>query len=218
MFQLTSAEDVKLDNVFVNLQEGDNRFSEVQLGDLGGCYSTQSKWATSGTFVGTPMWTSPEIIMEMPWNTATDIWSFGALVRRMLTLVDSLLHTVIDATLLQLISLIYGGDYNLFRPPMERDHEEYILGVLVEQFTFFGPFAPTISEIVTAESGPTIIWLTKEIPPQKLTPFAWITEREIVKRDKDFIGKFMKLDWRDRPTAKDLLEDKWWDEEEVVAA
>jgi len=81
---LIMMKDVKLDNVFVNLSEGDNRFSEVQLGDLGGCSSIHSKWATSGTFVGTPMWTSPEVIMEMPWNTASDIWSFGTLVRMLL--------------------------------------------------------------------------------------------------------------------------------------
>jgi serine/threonine protein kinase len=74
-------EDVKLDNVFANIQEdADDRFSEVQLGDLGGCYPADSKWATSGTMVGTPMWTSPEMLMETPWNTASDIWSFGAMV------------------------------------------------------------------------------------------------------------------------------------------
>jgi serine/threonine protein kinase len=74
--------DVKPDNVLVNLQEGDMRFSDVQLGDLGGCYPIDSEWATSGTVVGAPMWTSPEILMELPWNTAAEIWSFGALVRR----------------------------------------------------------------------------------------------------------------------------------------
>jgi serine/threonine protein kinase len=77
--------DVKPDNVFVNLQEGDIRFSGVQLGDLGGCYPVDSEWATSGTVVGAPMWTSPEILMEQPWNTAADIWSFGAMVRHIPT-------------------------------------------------------------------------------------------------------------------------------------
>lgn len=75
--------DVKPHNVFVNLQEGDsdNRFSDVQLGDLGGCYPAKSKWAKSGAMVGAPVWTSPEVLMELPWNTAADIWSFGAMVR-----------------------------------------------------------------------------------------------------------------------------------------
>lgn len=75
-----NAGDVKPNNVFVNLQEGDMRFSEVQLGDLGGCYPVDSEWATSGEFVGAPLWTSPEVHLNMPWNTATDIWSFGATV------------------------------------------------------------------------------------------------------------------------------------------
>lgn len=57
------------------------RFSDVQLGDLGGCYPIDSKWATSGTMVGAPIWNSPEVLMELPWNTATDIWSFGTIVR-----------------------------------------------------------------------------------------------------------------------------------------
>lgn len=188
--------DVKLDNVFVNLQEDENRFSEVQLGDLGGCSSIHSKWATSGKFVGTPMWTSPEVIMEMPWNTASDIWSFGTL----------------------LISLIYGGDFNLFRPEVERDHEEYSLGVLMKQYSYFAPFPVTMEEIATFESKITMLWLIQEIPPEKWTPFAWTTEREVVKRDKEFIGKFMKLNWKDRPTAKEILEDKWWDDDEEESA
>jgi serine/threonine protein kinase len=73
--------DVKPQNVFVNLQEGDMRFSDVQLGDLGGCYPADSHWATSGSMVGAPIWTSPEVLMNLPWNTATDIWSFGAMAR-----------------------------------------------------------------------------------------------------------------------------------------
>lgn len=72
--------DVKLDNVFVNYGEGDIRFSDVQLGDLGGTYPVDSKYAKEGTPVGAPMWSSPEVIMETPWNTATDIWSFGTVV------------------------------------------------------------------------------------------------------------------------------------------
>jgi serine/threonine protein kinase len=56
------------------------RFSDVQLGDLGGAYPADSEYAKEGTPVGAPMWTSPEVIMETPWNTATDIWSFGTLV------------------------------------------------------------------------------------------------------------------------------------------
>jgi serine/threonine protein kinase len=80
--RLTKVKDVKLDNVLVNLQENDDdRFTDIQLGDLGGCVSADSEWATSGTQVGTPMWSAPELLMEILWNTAADIWSFGTVVR-----------------------------------------------------------------------------------------------------------------------------------------
>jgi serine/threonine protein kinase len=72
--------DIKLDNVLVNYKKGTNRFSDAQLGDLGGTYPTDSKYARKGTPVGAPMLTSLEVIMETPWNTATDIWSFGTIV------------------------------------------------------------------------------------------------------------------------------------------
>lgn len=77
---LMITQDIKLDNVLVNYRDGDVRFSDVQIGDLGGSYPEDSKWARGGTPIGAPMWTSPEVIMETPWNTATDIWSFGSLV------------------------------------------------------------------------------------------------------------------------------------------
>lgn len=72
--------DVKLDNILVNYGDGDIQFSDVQLPDLGGTQPIDSKYARERTPVGAPMWTSPEVIMETPWNTATDIWSFGTVV------------------------------------------------------------------------------------------------------------------------------------------
>jgi hypothetical protein len=32
--------------------------------------------------------------------------------------------------------------------------------------------------------------------------------------DKEFVGKTMTMDWRDRPTENELLEDEWFDDEE----
>ncbi|KAF3482623.1 serine/threonine protein kinase [Arthroderma uncinatum] len=183
--------DVKLDNIFVNYKAGDNhenRFSDVQLGDLGGSCPGDSTLATEGTPVGAPMWSSPEVIMETPWNTATDIWSFGAV----------------------LISLIYGGDFNLFRPKtVSYGHEEYGLEVLKQQFRFFGPFPVKYEEVAGPMTVTAILYLMHEIPQSKTTPFRLITEREVCKSDKDFIGSIMMMDWRDRPTAKKLLDHPW---------
>ncbi|GIK02312.1 hypothetical protein Aspvir_006361 [Aspergillus viridinutans] len=184
--------DVKPDNIFVNYREGDNRFSDVQLGDLGGACSTNSAIAKEGTPIGAPMWSSPEVIMETPWNTATDIWSFGAV----------------------LISLIYGGNFNLFRPrTVPYGHEEYNLEVLKQQFRYFGPFPPKYEEIAGPETVTAILYLMQEIPQSQTTPFQRTTEREVCQKDKAFIGKIMMMDWRDRPTAKDLLQDEWFQED-----
>ena len=59
--------DIKSDNVLVNYtQSGENRFSDVVLGDLGGTYHVTSEYAKTGTPIGAPMWTSPEVLMEAP--------------------------------------------------------------------------------------------------------------------------------------------------------
>ncbi|KAK2736824.1 hypothetical protein FQN55_001413 [Onygenales sp. PD_40] len=191
--------DVKLDNVFVNYKghndDNDNsiRFSDVQLGDLGAAYHADSNWARKGTPIGAPMWSSPEVIMETPWNTATDIWSFGTI----------------------LISLIYGGNFNLFRPKtVSYGHEEYGLEVLKQQFRYFGPFPEKYHEIASPMTVSAILYLMQEIPQSKTTPFYLTTERGVCKEDKKFIGKIMMMDWRDRPTVKELLEDKWFRDED----
>lgn len=47
-------------------------------------------------------------------------------------------------------------------------------------------------------------------PPESMTHFSRVVEREVIKEDKEFILKIMKMDWRDRPTAKELLADEWF--------
>ncbi|RJE18156.1 serine threonine protein kinase [Aspergillus sclerotialis] len=114
--------DVKPDNIFVNYKsrgvEDSMRFTDVQLGGLGGACHFDSKWAKSGTPLGAPMWRSPEMIMETPWGPPTDIWSFGVI----------------------LIYMIYAGDFNIFdTTAVPYDHEEYSLEALKQQFRYFGP-------------------------------------------------------------------------------
>ncbi|KAJ5061081.1 putative serine/threonine protein kinase [Bipolaris maydis] len=138
---------------------GDIRFSEVQLGDLGGCYPTDSEWTTFGTM---------------------------------------------------LISLIYGGHFNFFRPKgMIQDDEWYSLGVIDNQFKFFAPYPAKIAKIAQIEAALSILYLVQSIPHEKTTTSIRAAEKEVTKRDNVFISKMMKLDRRDRPTAKELVEDDW---------
>ncbi|RYC55664.1 hypothetical protein CHU98_g10549 [Xylaria longipes] len=186
--------DIKLNNIFINLKEhrDEIRFSDVQLGDFGGSYPEDSEWARSGTPIGAPIWNSPEVIMETPWNTATDIWSFGTV----------------------LISLIYGGDFNIFRPKgVRHGDEKYNLEVLKSQFRYFGPIPAKVQEIFNEETLTSIVYLMELVRPETMTPFRFVTEREVDREDKEFILKIMQMDWRDRPTAKELLQDEWFREE-----
>lgn len=73
--------DVKADNILVNENlDQTNRFTDVQLADMGNSYPETHEYALEGQPNGAPMWTSPEVLMHMPWDTKTDIWSFGTLV------------------------------------------------------------------------------------------------------------------------------------------
>jgi hypothetical protein len=93
---------------------------------------------------------------------------------------------------------------------MKRDDEEYVLGVVEEQFKYFGPFPAKFAEVADPETVRSIMLIMQNIPKEKTRPFSQTTESEVSRRDNNFITKIMKLDWRDRPTAKELLEDEWW--------
>jgi hypothetical protein len=115
------------------------------------------------------------------------------------------------SNLKKLISLIYGGDFNIFRPKNARNGDEnYNVEVVKSQFRYFGPFPAKYEEIASEETVTTILYLMHLIQPSTMTPFRMVTEREVVKEDKEFILKLMQMDWRDRPAAKDLLQDEWF--------
>jgi serine/threonine protein kinase len=80
----------------------------------------------------------------------------------------------------------------------------------MKQHQFFGPFPLSYTELVDEEMLAVITCIINGVPPDMMKPFGWITEREISKEDKAFILKIMKMDPRDRPTAKELLKDEWF--------
>jgi hypothetical protein len=46
----------------------------------------------------------------------------------------------------------------------------------------------------------------------KLTPFSMASSGEIEEGDRDFVCRIMKLNANARPSARDLLQDKWFEE------
>jgi serine/threonine protein kinase len=69
----------------------------------------------------------------------------------------------------------------------------------------------TYQEICLPETLEVMASIMNSMPAEKKKPFGRVTENEISKEDKAFILKIMKLDPRDRPSARELLEDKWFD-------
>lgn len=72
--------DIKPSNILVNHDPLDGRITDVQLADLESMVPADSKYATEGDPIGTPMFRSTEAMLQMQWGTATDVWSFGTMV------------------------------------------------------------------------------------------------------------------------------------------
>jgi hypothetical protein len=81
-------------------------------------------------------------------------------------------------------------------------------------YRFFGPCPASFTETASETTCQGIDWMEQEIPIEELTPFARTSPKEVCSKDRDFIMKIMKLDYRDRPTAKELLADEWWNSDE----
>ncbi len=80
--------------------------------------------------------------------------------------------------------------------------------MLVEQTRRFGPFNDSFEEIADAERLEVCTGAVVHVQENKrLLPFCTSEDHVLARPDRDFISK---LDPRDRPTAKQLLQDAWF--------
>lgn len=63
--------DVKASNVLIS------RAGDAKLADLGVAATLKSEATHRGTFVGSPLWLSPELISVGTYGVSTDVWSTG---------------------------------------------------------------------------------------------------------------------------------------------
>ncbi|EFQ98640.1 STE/STE20 protein kinase [Nannizzia gypsea CBS 118893] len=186
--------DIKIDNILVNYalppySDDKKRFTDVQLADLESTVHVTSRFCRNRDGIGTAIWRSPEAQMGLQWGPPTDIWSFGAVV----------------------ISLIWGDNFLIFKPKLPDDHDGYELEIIAKNYIYFGPFPEKFVELTDQATMAALANVIDPIPAEKLKPFARASRREIPPQDREFVLKVMKLDPRDRPTAKELLKDKWFD-------
>ena len=109
--------------------------------------------------------------------------------------------------MLQLMSLFFGN-YHIFNPRVPIDDPKYDRIVLERMHMFFGPFPLTYKTLADTETLNYLADVMSSVPQRK--PFHLIKDKEFESEDKTFLVKIMKLDPRDRPTAKELLEDAWF--------
>lgn len=168
------------------------RFSDVQLGDCGDAYrfNPNADPFEEGHIIGATIFRSPEAMLNLRWGPPTDIWSLGT----------------------TLISLTFGHWWHIFAPKDEEpDQPDYPFWVLAEQVKRFGPVPLSYKEIASEERLELLAGVINYVVAAKLhLPFSRSGDEELAEADRDFIVKMMKLDPRDRPTAKELLEDDWF--------
>ncbi|EKF99282.1 serine/threonine protein kinase, putative [Trypanosoma cruzi] len=73
--------DVKPSNIFLNADA-----TELYLGDFGSAKALLRSASLTSTFVGTPFWISPELLMGTPYSFPSDVWSLGCVFYEMVAL------------------------------------------------------------------------------------------------------------------------------------
>jgi serine/threonine protein kinase len=80
----------------------------------------------------------------------------------------------------------------------------------------FGPYPPKYLELVEGDQRIqiTLLYLHENIPKYEWSQLWRVSEKEMSRNDRAFLERVMTMDPRDRPTAKELLQDPWFDVEE----
>ncbi|KAK7198520.1 protein kinase [Novymonas esmeraldas] len=72
--------DVKTQNIFLTNE------NLIKLGDFGIARTLANTYDQAKTFVGTPYYLSPELILERPYDHRSDVWALGVVLYELLTL------------------------------------------------------------------------------------------------------------------------------------
>ena len=94
------------------------------------------------------------------------------------------------------------------------DDKEYLIHIIIRQLAHFGPVPKSYIDLILREDSDkwSILALATQYikDNQKQRSFKLIEDGCLAEEDREFLLKVMKLDPRDRPTARQLLQDKWF--------
>ncbi|RMZ22701.1 hypothetical protein D0859_13274 [Hortaea werneckii] len=164
------------------------------MADCGDAYEADLATHPHGParIIGAAIFRSPEALLGLQLSTSTDMWSFGA----------------------TLMSLLWGRGFHIFKPidGVSADDPDFPAHVLMEQARYFGPFPLRYKELLDEESESILAAIHVLIKQQRTRkPFLLVEDEEVLPEDKEFLCDVMKLDPLERPTARELLQDRWFD-------
>ncbi|KAI9845009.1 MAG: hypothetical protein M1837_005153 [Sclerophora amabilis] len=177
--------DMKPDNLLANRGSGESRFGDIKLGDLGDSVSEDVSTNTGQHIISAPIYRAPEVMLNIRWTTAVDIWSLGA------TLICYLLRR------------------HIFVPrDVEPGDERFPFLVLMLQTKYFGPFPEKFFQLLDDEGAAVLRYVLNECDGETEI-FSKAGPEKISREDKDFICYLMRPDPRDRPSSIEALRHPW---------
>ncbi|KAL4922392.1 kinase-like domain-containing protein [Aspergillus aurantiobrunneus] len=100
--------------------------------------------------------------------------------------------------------------FHIFHPGVPYGHEDDEIKIVEKYHRIFGPFPALYEEIADQQRLAVLAWIMQNSPAETLCPFRLTRTGEICPADREFVLSVMKLDPRDRPSARQLLEDAWF--------
>ena len=97
----------------------------------------------------------------------------------------------------------------MFRPSVNRSDEAFVAFILQKQHLYFGPF-PLERMGITDDDTLDLLRVVMQFTEESGAFFREVSE-VMTKNDIEFIDKIMKLSPAERPSARELLQDPWFD-------
>lgn len=113
--------DLKPANVFLNADK-----TELYLGDFGSAKSLLRSISFTTTFVGSPIWISPEVMTGKPYSYPADIWSLGCVFYEM----AALRRPFSSTSFANLVQQITSGDIAPLPAALPEDIRAIIMSML----------------------------------------------------------------------------------------
>lgn len=165
--------DIKPDNIL--LLDGDRT---IKLGDFGLAKMLTSQNDFAKTYVGTPYYMSPEVLMDQPYTPVCDIWSLGCVLYELCTL-----HPPFQAkTHLALQSKIKSG----IIAPIEGEYSEQLKEIISWSITVDPAMRPTCHDLL--EMLPVKMF-RKEMELKRANSKLKIFEDQLIAKSKELEKK-----------------------------